>query len=99
MKCAKFRNQTPEEIIKHLAHLLTNDTKYNLTVDPLRVYFTIAESTRAGRKRSDKRRRIREFQSGLSKGRRKQIGTKKRTRPKIRSVKKFRTVELKGRVY
>lgn len=99
MKAVRFRNQTSEEILKHLVHLLAYDTTYNLTVDPLRVYFEIKESTRPTRERSDKRKQIREFQKNLSTGKKKNMGTHKKTRPKIRSVKKFRTVKLKGIVY
>ena len=100
MKAKKFRNQTSEQILKHLANLLSGDNKYNLFVDPLGIYFTIKESVRTGGDKNAKKRADRRgAQEGLSKGRRKKVGTSKRTRPKIRSVKKFRTVPLKGQVY
>lgn len=95
----RFGNQTPEQIIKHLCHYLGYNARYNLTIDPLEVHFVITESMGSKKGLSDKRRRIREEQRGKSKKYRKMLGTKKRTRPKIRSVKKGRTVELKGRQY
>jgi len=40
----RFGNQTPEQITKHLLSLLEKDLKYNLSVDPLGVRFTIEEA-------------------------------------------------------
>lgn len=100
MKAKRFRNQTPEQVLKHLKKLLSDDNKYNLIVDPLGVYYTITESTRTGGRRdARKRQEIRRLQEGLSRGGRKRAGTRKRTSPKIRSVKKYRTVPLKGVAY
>jgi len=94
----RFGNQSVEQIVKHLLNLLDPTSKYNLSADPLGVHFTITEAV--GRKpRSEKRRRLREAQKNLSKGRKKHMSTKKNTRPKIRTVKKGRTVKLKGVVY
>lgn len=99
MRGKSFRNQGSEEIIKHLAHFLDSDTKYNLFIDPLEVYFSIVKSHEPSKKRSAKRVKIRQGQKSLSKGQRKRISTKKTTRPKIRTVKKYRTVPLKGVTY
>jgi len=94
----KFGNQSVDQIVKHLINLLDSNAKYNLSADPLGVHFTITEAV--GKKpRSEKRRKLREAQRDLSTGKRKHLSTKKTTRPKIRSVKKGRTVQLKGRVY
>ncbi|MFC2154038.1 hypothetical protein ACFLRC_00965 [Candidatus Altiarchaeota archaeon] len=97
----RFSNQTPDQIIKHLSNLLSTDTSYSLRVDPLGVYFEIKES-RGGRKKkklSDKRAKIKSEQGKMSPRQRKLSNTKKRINPKIRSVKKGRTVTLKGRTY
>jgi hypothetical protein len=94
----RFGNQTPEQILKHLGSLLDPAVRYHLSVDPLGIHYTIMEST-DGIKDSDKIRMRREAQEGLSKGERKQMGTRKMRRPKIRTYKRGRTVNLKGRVY
>ena len=94
----KFGNQTVDQILKHLLNLLDSGAKYDLSVDPLNVHFTIREAM--GKKpRSEKRTRLRAAQKNLSKGRKKHMATKKTTRPKIRTIKKGRTVNLKGQVY
>jgi len=95
----RFSNQTAEEIIRHIRHFLSGQNTYNLSIDPLCIHFTINESTRPPKKVSDKRRLLREEHKDLSKGKRRLAGTKKRTKPKIRTVKKGRTVSLKGQVY
>ncbi|MFH0863018.1 MAG: hypothetical protein V1875_08335 [Candidatus Altiarchaeota archaeon] len=95
----RFSNQTKEEVLKHLANLLRPGTIYNLQSDPLDLHFEIRESDRQPREVSDKRQRIQaEFQH-MSKKKRRLSGTRKRVGPKIRSVKKGRTVNLKGVVY
>jgi len=94
----KFGNQTVDQILKHLLNLLDSGARYDLSVDPLNVNFTIKEAM--GKKpRSEKRNRLRAAQKSLSKGRKKHMATKKTTRPKIRTIKKGRTVNLKGQVY
>jgi len=101
-KSLKFSRQTPEEIIKHLAHLLSYDTLYNLRVDPLRTHFYISEAVnkRRGKKGlSAKEKKYLEEVKNERPRTRRLAATKKRTKPKIRSVKKGRTVVLKGRVY
>lgn len=98
MRGKKFSNQSADQIIGHLINLLNPKVRYNLSADSLGVRFTITEAI--GKKtRSEKRLRLRDAQKNLSKGKKKHVGTKKTTRPKIRSVKKGRTVSLKGRVY
>jgi len=94
----KFGNQTVDQILKHLINLLDSEAKYDLFVDPLNIHFTIREAM--GKKpRSEKRNKLRAAQRNLSKGRKKHMATKKTTRPKIRTIKKGRTVNLKGQVY
>ena len=95
----RFGNQDKEQVIKHLSKLLKQNTRYSLTSDPLGIHFEIRESTRQPKVLSEKQRRIREETKHLSKRKRRSIGTKKRIRPKIRSVKKGRTVNLKGVTY
>lgn len=102
-KGKKFSNQTPEQVISHLCHLLGYDTKYDLSVDPFGVYFVIRECSRQSRgskkQGSDKRDRIRGEHSSMKPRQIKLSNTKKRINPKIRSVKKGRTVPLKGVTY
>lgn len=97
----RFSNQTVEQILKHLGNFLDVTSAYDLQIDPLGIYFSIRESTRHRRSkgRSEKREKIRGQQDCMTKRERKLSNTKKRTQPKIRSVKKGRTVTLKGRVY
>ncbi len=98
MRGKKFSNQSADQIIGHLINLLNPKVRYNLSADSLGVRFTITEAI--GKKtRSEKRLRLRDAQKNLSKGKKKHMSTKKTTKPKIRSVKKGRTVSLKGRVY
>ncbi len=94
----RFGNQTVDQILKHLLNLLDSGLRYDLSVDPLNVHFIIKEAM--GKKhRSEKRKMLRAAQKNLSRGRRKHISTKKTTRPKIRTIKKGRTVNLKGQIY
>ena len=99
MGAKRFSNQTKEQVVKHLSKLLSHDSLYNLRVDPLGIFFEIKESLSRKKKLSDKRGKIREHTRDLSKGKRKKLSTNKNMRPKIRTVKKGRTVSLKGRVY
>ncbi|MBD3388139.1 MAG: hypothetical protein GF416_03745 [Candidatus Altiarchaeales archaeon] len=95
----RFSNQKKEEILKHLSHLLDTNTLYHLKADPLSVYFEIRESRRPQKRESEKRKRLKEETKHLSKKKRRLSGTRKRIKPKIRSVKKGRTVNLKGVSY
>jgi len=65
----------------------------------LGIYFEIRESAKQGGKTSKKREQFNSQFADLSKGKLRRLATKKHTRPKICSVKKGRTVSLKGRVY
>ncbi len=99
MKARRYSNQTKEQIIGHLSNILDEKLRYTLNVDPLGVHYTLKESRKRKKRPSSKKIRLREEQKGMSKKDRKKSNTKKRTRPKIRTVKKGRTVELKGRTY
>lgn len=99
MRGKRFSNQNREQIINHLHHFLNRDIMYNLSIDPLSIRFIITESTGGKKNLSEKRIQVREEQKNMRKRHKKLSNTKKRTRPKIRSIKKGRTVELKGRVY
>jgi hypothetical protein len=95
----RFSNQNRDEILRHLANLLRQGTLYHLISDPLDIHFEIRESNNQPREVSDKRQRIQaEFQY-MSKKKRRLSGTRKRVGAKIRSVKKGRTVNLKGVYY
>ncbi len=94
-----FRNQSREQVIKHLSNLLKDDALYNLRADPLGIHFEVRESSRRPKKKSEKLKRLQAEGRHLSKKMRRRMGTKKRIRPKIRSVKKGRTVNLKGVEY
>jgi hypothetical protein len=94
MPAKRFSNQTPEQIIKHLAHFLKYKTNYNLYVDPLGVSFRIEEHVEKGS--GSRKERPRDWHA-LSKGKKRRTATKKhRATPKIRSRKMGRTVNLKG---
>ena len=96
----RFRNQSSVQILKHLSHLLSSNANYSLYVDPLGVYFEVRESRGRRKKRvSSKKQMIKSEQSGMKPRQKKLSNTKKRINPKIRSVKKGRTVTLKGRQY
>jgi len=101
MPAKHFRYQKPEQIIQHLAHFLSGRVTYDLKIDPLGVYFEIRESSGKRRRKqaSEKRKIIQGEQQNMSKRKRKLSNTAKRTNPKIRSVKKGRTVKLTGGTY
>ena len=92
----RFSNQTPEQIVSHLTHFLKNNLMYNLYIDPLGVYYRIDEARGGQKERFElpgnwhqmSNREKREFRQ-----------KKRRIMPKIRNVKKGRTVNLKGREY
>jgi len=95
----RFGNQNKDEILRHLANLLRHDVAYNLCVDPLGIYYEIRETIRPPNQVSDKRLMLQQEFRHMSKKKRRLSGTRKRVGPKIRSVKKGRTVNLKGVVY
>jgi hypothetical protein len=72
---------------------------YNLSVDPLGIYFELRESNCQPKVESEKRIMLRQEFQHMSKKMRRLGGTRKRVGPKIRSVKKGRTVNLKGVYY
>lgn len=96
---AKFSNQKNTQIIKHLEKLLRDDKLYNLTIDPIGIYFVLKESVKQTKEPSEKQIKIRKEYENSSKKKRKLSGTRRRSSPKIRSVKKGRTVNLKGVSY
>jgi len=99
MPSKKFGNQSPKQIIAHLKNILQDDCKYTLIVDPLESFFEIKRTTGRRAKRrghSEKRERIKSEQSTMRPRKRKLSNSAKRTYPKIRSIKKGRTVSLKG---
>jgi len=99
MKARRYSNQSKEQIIGHLSNILNEKLVYTLTVDPLGVHYTLRESRKRKKGASTKKIKLKEEQKGMSKKQRKKSNTKKRTKPKIRTVKKGRTVKLKGRTY
>ncbi len=100
MKARRYSNQSKEQIIGHLSNILNEKVRYTLTVDPLGICYTLKESqVRKKKPPSSKKIKLREDQKWMSKKQRKKSNTKKRIKPKIRTVKKGRTVKLQGRVY
>jgi hypothetical protein len=95
----RFSNQGREEILRHLANLLKPNTLYHLSADPLEIQFEIRESNRQPHPVSEKRQMVQAEYVHMSKRKRRLSGTRKRVGPKIRSVKKGRTVNLKGVFY
>jgi hypothetical protein len=95
----RFGNQSREEVMRHLGNLMHPGKLYNLSVDPLGIYYEIRESNRQPREDSEKRLMVREQYAHMSQRMRRLSGTRKRVNPKIRSVKKGRTVNLKGVLY
>jgi hypothetical protein len=96
---ARFSKQTKEETIKHLRHILKDKTIYDISTDPLQIHIEIKECIRQPKEASDKRKRIKKEYQSQSKKKRRLSGTRKRIKPKIRTVKKGRTVNLKGVSY
>ncbi len=104
MKPMKLSNQTTEQVINHLRNLLDKDLRYNIVVNPIMaeptgVHFTVRKIIKEKKYASKKRIKLRTEQRNMSKKQRKLSNTKKRIRPKIRTVKKGRTVNLKGQTY
>jgi hypothetical protein len=95
----RFSNQNRDEVLRHLLNLLKPNNLYHLSADPLGIHFEISESSRPPRQVSDKRMMVQEEFSAFSKKKRRLSGTRKRVNPKIRSIKKGRTVNLKGVIY
>jgi hypothetical protein len=92
-------SQTRQQIISHLMSVLREERLYTLTTDPLNIHITIRECERQKRTLSEKQMNVRREFASKSKKIRRLSATRRRTGPKIRSVKKGRTVNLKGAVY
>ena len=92
----RFSNQTPEQIISHLTFFLRNNMNYNLYIDPLGIYYEIKEA-RGGVKQD--MQLPANWNQMSQKECRDYRHKKRRGHAKIRSVKKGRTVSLKGREY
>jgi len=91
-----FGNQDHEQIIGHLKNFLRDGVRYNLSIDGLGIHFEIKEAIQHERRMTNSELFKNEL-SGMSKKERKEFNLKRRRmRPKIRSVKKGRTVSLKG---
>ena len=94
MGAMRFSNQRKDEILRHLAVILREGTYYNLSSDPLCIHFEVRESNFQPHEKPE-----RQFRQWDRRRDMRRSGTRKRVRPKIRSVKKGRTVNLKGVVY
>jgi len=92
----RFSNQTPEQIVGHLSHFLKRNIMYNLYIDPLGVYYSITEA-RGGQKQDFELPK--DWHQMSNREKREFRQKKRRVNPKIRNVKKGRTVNLKGREY
>jgi hypothetical protein len=91
-----FGNQDAGQVIAHLSNLLRRGLKYNLEVDPLGVHFEIDEAVQRTARLTNQTQFSGEL-SGMSNRERRLFNLKRRrSRPKIRSVKRGRTVSLRG---
>lgn len=91
-----FGNQDCEQIIGHLRNFLRRNVRYNLSIDGLGIHFEINEAI-AHERRVTNREQFGSELSGMSNKERRLFNLKRRRiKPKIRSVKKGRTVSLKG---
>lgn len=91
-----FGNQDVSQIIAHLQYFLRGGLKYNLKIDPLGVHFEIDEAVRREQRLTNVDQYGHEL-SGMSRKQRRNFNLKRRrSRPKLRSVKKGRTVSLRG---
>jgi len=55
----RFSSQSKDEVLRHLGSLLHEGTVYNLSCDPLRIYFEVRESQKQPHTESDKRLGVR----------------------------------------
>ena len=96
MASKHFKNQDTEKVISHLKHFLKKDVKYNLKIDPLGIHFEINETLKKSQRTTNRDKFSGELSSMSKKQRRNFNLKRRRLRSKIRSVKKGRTVSLKG---
>ncbi|VVB52359.1 Uncharacterised protein [uncultured archaeon] len=95
----RFSNQTPEQILGHLRNFLHPENQYDLVVDPLGIHMFIRECLKSSRRKqrkilTEKEMRIQRDQQNMKPSDIRLSNTKKRVNPKIRSVKRGRTVKL-----
>jgi len=91
-----FSNQDSEQILAHLRNFLRNGLKYNLKIDPLGIHFEIDETIRRDQRITNQEQFSHELH-GMSQKQRRLFNLKRRrSKPKLRSVKKGRTVSLRG---
>jgi ABC-type iron transport system FetAB ATPase subunit len=96
---ARISNQDREQVLRHLANMLKPDIYYHVFSDPMGICFEVRESDWRPKPASEKLLMLQAEASTLSKKHRRLSGTRRRKRPKIRTVKRGRTVNLKGVVY
>lgn len=91
-----FGNQDCEQIIGHLRNFLRRGVRYNLSIDGLGVHFEINEAIQHERRMTN-REQFKNELSGMSNKERREFNLKRRRiKPKLRSVKKGRTISLGG---
>jgi hypothetical protein len=91
-----FGNQEKEQIIAHIKSFLRPGLRYNLKIDPLGIHFEIFEAVRREERKTNREQFGHEVRDMTQKERRRFNLKRRRTNPKIRSVKRGRTVSLKG---
>jgi hypothetical protein len=91
-----FGNQDSEQILAHLRNFLRRNLRYNLKVDPLGIHFEISEAIQRNDRLTNQEQFSHELR-GMSQKQRRLFNLKRRrSKPKLRSVKKGRTVSLRG---
>jgi len=91
-----FSNQDSEQILAHLRNFLRKGLKYNLRIDPLGIHFEINEAVYRGERVTNQDQFSNELHQMSNKQRRLFNLKRRRSKPKLRSVKKGRTVSLRG---
>jgi hypothetical protein len=91
-----FGNQEKNQILAHLERFLRGPMRYNLKIDPLGIHFEISESVQRPQRITNQEQFSNELHGMSNKERRLFNLKRRRSKPKIRSVKRGRMVSLKG---
>lgn len=91
-----FGNQDAGQVLSHLRNLLRNNLRYNLKADPLGIHFEVDEAIQHERRTTNRDQFGHELEGMSGKQRRLFNLKRRRVKPKLRSVKKGRTLSLKG---
>jgi len=91
-----FGNQSSEQTMSHLRRFLRKGVNYNLEIDPMGIHFEIDEAVSREARTTNRTQFSNELGTMGKKQRRKFNLRRRRSRPKLRSVKKGRTISLRG---